>query len=357
MQIEIIHPRTLTPSQLGAWSAFQRASLDLQSPYFCAEFTQILARVRDDARIAVIEENGAPVGFFPHHRKAFGVGAPIGGPISDYQGVIAQPGWTISPENLLRGCKLDAFDFNHALFSQQTFSGASFVRSTSPALDLRRGFTHYRNETLTKTSELKNAERKARKIEREVGALRFVPHDQNPEAWSQFIAWKKSAYEALGVRSSLDEGWTGRALELIRDARTDGFSGMFSCLYAGEKLIAAHFGMKTLTIWHWWFPTYSPEFEKYSPGLTLLLEMARWGADQGVQRIDLGRGDARYKDSFSNTATALCEGSIEIGASAAGALRRLRKFCHHAALPIAPPSFVTFQRRAFNRVLGAGRLP
>ena len=80
--------------------------------------------------------------------------------------------------------------------------------------------------------------------------------------------------------------------------------------------------MRTATTWHWWFPTYDVAVDKYSPGLLLLLEMARRASMKGVTRIDLGFGDARYKRAFANFATTLYVGSIEIGTSPAGALRQ-----------------------------------
>src|SRR3954465_15727874 len=62
-----------------------------ESPYFCPEFTQALGSVRDDVRVVVIENDGRPGGFFPHQRTAWRRGRPVGGPLSDYHGVIAAP--------------------------------------------------------------------------------------------------------------------------------------------------------------------------------------------------------------------------------------------------------------------------
>ena len=53
------------------------------------------------------------------------------------------------------------------------------------------------------------------------------------------------------------------------------FQGVLSGLYIGEKLVAAHFGMRSRRVLHWWFPAYDPELGKYSPGAQLLLELSR----------------------------------------------------------------------------------
>lgn len=357
MRIEVVRPRELTAEQKRLWTDCQHGSLELRNPYFSHEFASIVGAVRDDARVAILSDAGEPAGFFPFHAKPFRVGAPIGGPISDYHGLIAPQDLDIAPAALLRGCGLDAFDYNHALASQRNFARAAFARSSSPALDLSPGYEGYRQAVnATGTSELKSAERKMRKIEREVGPLRFVANDRSPETWTNLLAWKNASYAAMGVKSILEVDWALKTLEAIRATEGDDFSGMLSSLYAGEALIAAHFGMRSRTIWHWWFPTYSPDHEKFSPGLALLLEMARWGAEHGIVRIDLGRGDARYKLVFANTSTALCEGSIEIAASPAGALRRMRTGIHRTVAGVASARIIDLQRRAFNRALGAGRL-
>ncbi|MFZ5618063.1 MAG: GNAT family N-acetyltransferase [Pseudomonadota bacterium] len=357
MRVEVIRPRDLSAEHKRLWTDIQHGSLELQNPYFSHQFASILDIARDDARTAVLTDSGHAVGFFPFHEKPFRIGAPIGGPISDYHGLIAPNGFEISPAALLRGCGLDAFDYNHALSSQRNFAQAAFAWSASPALDLSSGYDAYRKTiNATGTSELKSAERKMRKIEREVGPLRFVANDESDDAWIKLLKWKNAAYDVLGVRSILDVDWALKTLELIRASESEEFAGMLSSLYAGEALVAAHFGMRSRTIWHWWFPTYAPEYEKYSPGIALLLEMARWGGENGIIRIDLGRGDARYKLVFGNAETPLCEGSLAIAASPAGALRRFRTGVHRAVAAVASPRVTDLQRRALNRALGAGRL-
>ena len=82
----------LDAALVEAWRSIQRVEERLESPYFCPEFTRLVGSVRDDVRIVVIENDGRPVGFFPHQRAPWGRGKPVGGPLSDYHGVIAAPG-------------------------------------------------------------------------------------------------------------------------------------------------------------------------------------------------------------------------------------------------------------------------
>jgi hypothetical protein len=95
------------------------------------------------------------------------------------------------------------------------------------------------------------------------------------------------------------------------------FSGVLSALYVGNRLAAVHLGMRSFGVLHFWFPAYDPELGKYSPGLVLLVEMARAAAALGIRRIDLGRGNERYKRSLMSGAIPLAEGAVDLRPAAA----------------------------------------
>jgi CelD/BcsL family acetyltransferase involved in cellulose biosynthesis len=102
--------------------------------------------------------------------------------------------------------------------------------------------------------------------------------------------------------------WTRELIEHIAQAKEPHFAGALSALYAGDELVAAHFGMYSERAWHWWFPVYEHAFAKYSPGALLLLRVAEEAAGRGLELLDLGKGDDAYKSSFSNTEIRLAEG-------------------------------------------------
>jgi CelD/BcsL family acetyltransferase involved in cellulose biosynthesis len=70
-------------------------------------------------------------------------------------------------------------------------------------------------------------------------------------------------------------------------------------------------GIRSRDVLHWWFPTYDPAYTKYSVGIILLLRVARAAADEGIVSIDLGKGDALYKERVMTASTPVGEGSIE----------------------------------------------
>jgi CelD/BcsL family acetyltransferase involved in cellulose biosynthesis len=86
---------------------------------------------------------------------------------------------------------------------------------------------------------------------------------------------------------------------------------MLSLLYAGKQLVAGHLGMRSRTVWHYWFPAYDRQFAKFSPGLILLLKMAQEAEELGLRCIDLGTGLTLYKRRLMNAAVSVAEGSVE----------------------------------------------
>jgi CelD/BcsL family acetyltransferase involved in cellulose biosynthesis len=334
--------------QLDAWRAIVAGNPLLASPFFAPEFALATGAARGDLSVYVAD--GA---FFNFHRRSGNVGAPVAGQLCDYHGLIAPGQSTLSARALLKGCRLDAFDYNHAA-AQPIFVKGAILRTLSPQIGLQHGFDAWRSARLEATDTIKSTERKQRKLEREIGAVEFRAHDPSPNAWVRFLEWKAADYERRGAEPVLSAPWARALLEHIRDTAGPAFSGRFSTLSAGGRLVAAHFGMRSKTHWHWWFPTYDREFNAYSPGLILLLELARAAASDGVCVIDLGRGKERYKRAFADGGAEIYEGSIEIGATLSGALRRARKISHAAAILTGSGRVIDKQRRMWNAALGSG---
>ena len=354
-RIEVITASELDAGLERLWKTLQAADPDLASPFFAPEFCRIVAEVRDDVQIAVISGEGGPVGFLPFHRQRFGRLAPLAGQISDYHGVIGSDGG-LGPAALLTALKAQAYDFNHVPGSQTLFCGQAFLHTASPLVDLTEGFDSWRTAKRVQGSAIKTAERKGRKLAREIGPLRFVANDSDPGTWARLIEWKRDALSAIGVDLILDRPWAGAAVDRVRMADAPVFGGMTSALWAGDELAAVSFSMRTGRTVHSWFPTYNPDLERYSPGLTLLLETLRHAGEAGFTEVDLGRGTERYKSEFATGARTLCEGSVERRLSPLGLTRGLRKTVQATVNRTGNPELTETARRAGNRLLSAGRI-
>jgi CelD/BcsL family acetyltransferase involved in cellulose biosynthesis len=61
---------------------------------------------------------------------------------------------------------------------------------------------------------------------------------------------------------------------------------------------------------HYWFPTYDPEFARYSPGTALFTETIRAATQHGIDCVDMGYGEQQYKTKQTGTTTQVVHGTI-----------------------------------------------
>jgi CelD/BcsL family acetyltransferase involved in cellulose biosynthesis len=334
----LIAANELDDGLLQAWRDAQASDIAFASPYFCAGFTQAVARVRDDVRIVVIENDGQAVGFFPHQHAWHGMGRPVGGAFSDYHGVVVKPSADWDIKQLMRAAGLSVWVFDHLSGNADKFGPYVHANATSPQMDLSQGYASYlasRGDNVTEFN------RKARKLGREVGAVTFTYHDADPEALEALIRWKSEQYiRTAGKDSVFTETWTGGLLRAIVQTQTDDFAGVCSSLRVDGKPIAVHMGMRSQQHLHYWFPAYDTALSKYSGGGILLLRMAEAAPEHGIQVIDLGKGDSRYKGSMMTGAAPLFEGAVELPSvlTTARQVRRMAE-AQHAAGGLAAKLF------------------
>ena len=322
MNIEVIHPDELTSDLIQTWHEIRLAEGSLASPYFAPAFTKAVAKVRRDVRIGVIHDGAVVAGFLPFQRSSVGVGAPVGGRLSDYHGLIARASLEIDPQLLLEGCGLVSWDFDHLPTSQRWFADACSATAPSPTMDLTGGYDAYAKRIREGGSkQINKLGTLRRKFEREIGELTFTEHDTDPEALAQMREWKSAQCAAVGGADVFGVDWTVALVNELMATDEPGLRGVFSTLRFGDTLLAAHFGMRSERVWHYWFPAYDKQYASFSPGLLLLLEIAAACERCGVTTIDLGKGDDFYKQRVQTGAIEIAEGRIERG-SAVGAIRR-----------------------------------
>lgn len=307
MNVTVLRAAQLTADLAQVWAEIQHARPDLCSPYFRPEFTQAVAAVRGDAEVAVAWEGGQPVAFFPFHRLRNDWGIPIGGCMSDYQGLISREGLAVDPSELIAASGLKAWDFDHVPAAQSGFLPFHAGHASSPYIRL----AGVEGDPVLRDRTSKSTESSARKIAREVGPLRLEIDCSSDEVFRVLVDWKRDQYRRTRVLDVLSLGWTLDLLETLRGCRGPGLSGMLSALYAGDRLVAAHFGMRSQDVLHYWFPTYDPALGRYSPGRVLLLELVKAGGSAGIRQIDLGKGDSQFKRSFMSGQTPLLEGVVD----------------------------------------------
>ena len=284
----------------------------MQSPLFHPEFVRAVAEVRDGVEVAVLRDASRIVGFFPYCRHRGDVGRPVAASLTDFQGLIASSDIDITAEQIVRSCGLRAWHFDHLLATQPVFAPYHHAQAESPYVDLKDGFEAFAAQRRKAgSSQVATAMRKLRKIERDVGPLHLEPISADVDVFDQVIEWKVDQYRRIKSVNHLAPDWTVALLRRVVSHQGQQFGGMMSALYAGDELIAAHLGMRNGSVMHWWFPTYNRQFMSYSPGIILLAKLAQAASSLGIERIDLGKGDERYKSGFKSGAFVLAVGSVD----------------------------------------------
>ena len=327
MNVTCVRPGDLTEAQLATWRELLTRLPTRHLPFLHPAYLQILGEYCPRVEVGVLSDNGQPVGFFPFERHRGGVGRPAGMKLSDFQAVIAPPDARWTPRDLLEGCGLRVWHFDHLLADETNLVPFRHSQETSWSIDIAQGYEAYRTERKrSQSNRFAQTERKQRKLERELGPLRFEWHTSDDAVFRQLIEWKRDQRRRSKTFDVLQFDWVMRVLERVRATQVEGFAGQLSALYAGDRLVAANLGMQSGTVLHYWFPAYEPEFGAYSPGAVLLLEMARAAAARGLRQIELGKGDEHYKASFGSAGRVVAEGTVDLNP----VRRALRTACVHA---------------------------
>ncbi len=142
--------------------------------------------------------------------------------------------------------------------------------------------------------------------------MEFRWHDRADDVFESLIEWKGLQRVRTGTVDVLLWDWVRAFARELCEIDRDGFSGVLSTLRVRGRLVAAHLGMSTPHVMHWWIPSYDPEFAHYSPGSILFLHLIKESAARGIRRVDLGKGNERYKSRFANGVTRLARGTVDL---------------------------------------------
>jgi CelD/BcsL family acetyltransferase involved in cellulose biosynthesis len=300
----------------------RRAQRHLASPWLAPEFAIEVGEVRDDARVAVISDGNDVVGFLPFEAAGFRTGRPIAAWVSLAQGVVHSPGVVFDRRELLKGCGIDAFEFEYLVGGQPWF--ADEENKQAMLLDLESGYDAYvKFFRESSPKSFKTIQYKERKLGRDVGTVTYEYDSRDPGQFALLLKWKSDQYRRIGRADRTAEGWVAELVERLRDLRTDDFQAPVSVLSVDDRPVAAHFGLVSDDVMAGWFPAYDPEFGSYSPGLIHHLRLVEAAAARGVRHIDTGTaGD--YKQTICNGTLPLSEG-VAHRPSAGAAVHWLRR--------------------------------
>jgi CelD/BcsL family acetyltransferase involved in cellulose biosynthesis len=325
MKVTVVAGRHLSDEHLKLWAAIQESEDSLASPFFRPEFTSLVAATRDDVHVGVVEQGGQVVALFPFERHHLMFGRPVGGALNDLHGVIARAGFSFDPTELIRGCGLMEWQYGRLPVSQASFDRFHTRRHESASMNVSLGWDAYAEDRQREgTRQISKVEVLARKLEMEVGPIRFEAQSRDLGPLDAMMQWKCDRYGELVYPDQLTQAWSRDLLSRIQGTDTPAFAGALSALSVGDELAAVHMGMRSQSVWHYWLPAFNPKFARYSPGLILLLKMAEHAAASGCSRVELGQpDDYLYKRRLMNHSVPLAAGAV---ASPTGRmLRSLRR--------------------------------
>ena len=298
MKIDVVSPSALSAADVARWSELQAADPAWDSPFLSPGWA--LATERSQPRdggvsVAVLREGDRAVGFLPV-RVAGAVAMPAGAPMNDYQALVAEPGLMVDPRRLVDALGVQRLDFSHMLIEQTAF--APYMRGTalSYVIEAPEGYAAYAAGRKAAGSGLiKDLDKRRRKVEREVGPVRFTPLAACPNGFGALLAWKREQYRATGQTDVLAIPWTNALLSNLFEQRGEGFGGALFTLHIGDTLAAVQFNLLGRHTIHAWIIAHDASFERYSPGLLLFQDILKWMDETSYRTLDLGAGDYRFK--------------------------------------------------------------
>lgn len=370
MQISLITPNELTNDHLIDWKQWQQQNVQLRSPFLSPEFAIAYGRHNKSVRIAVIEIDNKVQAFLPYERSRWNVARALGFGLVDVQGIIASAAARFSLREVLRECDIDVFTFDRFVDSQTPMlDSASFLLERSPVIDITPGWDSW-IETKRKVSKarFRRMFQKGRKLERDIGPMSFVLQSASHADLEQLMKWKSAQYRRTCRHDRFGDAWFRNVMHELHElhelheqstiensygnaARGTTLRTMLSRLSVGDRCVAIDFALTNGHDIAGWFPAYDLEYQAYSVGSLCLLKQIEEAANEGYSRIDLGVGEADYKEAFKDF-----DDTVVIGRSSRLSLGAAYEFLRHAprqtAERIVPKSspLRAFARTALQRV-------
>jgi CelD/BcsL family acetyltransferase involved in cellulose biosynthesis len=346
-EVSIKRASALSNDERHAWRALQGADPLLASPYFSLEFFDAMAAVREDVRVIIRREAGGPVAFLPVQLGLLGHARPLGGPLSDHHGLIGEAGDPGVLVDMLHRAGVGVLDFHGALARQPAFGSQTQERTGSWVIDLSKGYDAFiETRSGVEPKAFRNLRARRRKIDAAGAVLRV--RDDRPEVLQTALAWKSAQYTASGHFDVFSVAWTRNLVDQLNRLRGGDCEGLVSSLEIGGELAAVHFGMRSRSVLHYWFPVYDPKFAKLGPGLALLMDLCKALSEDSITEIHLGPGDYDFKAQLASWQIPLAIGFA--GSGLAASVRRLSEAVEMGAerMPLGP--FARWPGKAFRRI-------
>ncbi|MEQ1781291.1 MAG: GNAT family N-acetyltransferase [Hyphomonadaceae bacterium] len=341
MRVESIHPKDLSDSDVAAWRSFLRADRELSSPYLTPDWTKLVAMHRSDVRVAVWRDaDGGAVGFLPVQRCGDYAAMPAGGPICDYQALVAKPGETLDLALAPKALAVGRIDLTAGLVNNAV-GGRLLTSDAGHVVRFADGYEAWCGERLAAgTKTIAKTRKKLAKMTRDLGDVTFDAFSTDADAFETLMTWKREQMRRTGVRDIFEHQWIDGIVRgaFAAPAGHSHFGGAMFALRVRGAPAAVLFCLRADKALHAWYVGHDNQWAQYSPGLVVFIEAIRAAAEAGFNELDLGPGDYQFKESLANA-------SRPVGAGFIGG---------HGVAPVIKAA--QFQVRALVESLPVGRV-
>ncbi|MFN3228263.1 MAG: GNAT family N-acetyltransferase [Asticcacaulis sp.] len=334
----------LSEDALAIWKRFQMQTPAFASPLLSPEFASLVSTVRQDARIILIEQDNSLVGILAGHLRPGGTVRPIGAPFADFNALLSAPGVHFDARATLRRAGISEYVFgglidpyglfgpNHPFVQAQTDLGTPALSPPEGAqiaysLVLDQGQSPEAFIAALRSlspKKFKNMMRLENKLDREVGTLSLrveTPDANGHAALETLLNWKSRQAVQTGIHDFVSAHWIRALFRTALNETQSPLKGLMLSLYAGDRLVAGHFGVRMGAHFHPWVAAFDPDMAAYSPGTSFLFAAIRAMPGLGLTHYDLAAGHDAYKAPFCNQQTAVYAGRV-FGTQDMGRLRQ-----------------------------------
>ncbi len=310
-RIDVIGPSEIDDRLRSDWQDIRSSSTIFRSPFFSSSFIEQVARLIPHVEIGVAVQDGRAVAIFPFQRQGRATAKPVGLGINDAHGLIACAGVGPGLREMMEACRINSFPFHAAPCEASEIARYQLGTTKSYLADLMvdpQGYEHYLRET---RNTIDKQAQKTRRMIRDLGPLKFEFDCRDPGVLDSLIELKCEQYRRTHTYCILGVPWIQRLLRNMHAEVDAPVRGVLNALYAGDKLVAMHFGILEGDLLHYWFPVFDAAYGFGSPGTQLFLDVAREARERGVVAIDMGYGEQPYKTKLTNVITEMSYGLVD----------------------------------------------
>lgn len=321
MDVDVIPPAALTGVQRSAWEEWLQASSLRRTPFLHPDVARVVADAEPRTRVLVVRHRGRDVAYLPvelRGRHAW----PVAAMLNDGDGVVVRPGTGMDITAVLRRAGVWTLHWAHRDLEPGS-PLAAHDRETRPAarVSLADGLDAWEQD---KASVLRQADRKARKLAREVGDVRLTL-DAGPALAEEVVRQKQSQAAAAGLAQTLEDAQAARMIRAMAGLPADSpVRSMISVLHAGDVPVATCWSLAMGGLLVVSVPTVDLAHGSHSPGLVMQVEMIRAMPAAGLDEADLGLGLNQTKERLMTHTVPLGVGTAFSGPLAAQGWRARR---------------------------------